>query len=54
MRATQYFTTKGTDFLPQDKFLERPVYASQHLMGVKAIRRTSNVLSDDFLVSVLP
>ena len=48
MKATQYFTTKGTDFLPQAEFLERPVYASQRLIGVKALRRTSKVLSDDF------
>ena len=48
MRVTQYFTTKGTDFLPQDEFLERPVYTSRRLMGVKALRRTSNVRSDDF------
>lgn len=49
MRVTQYFTTKGTDFLPQDEFLERPVYTSRRLMGVKALRRTSKVLSNDFL-----
>ena len=49
MRVTQYFTTKGTDFLPQAEFLERPVYTSQRLMGVKTLRRTSRVLSCDFL-----
>lgn len=49
MKVTQYFTTKGTDFLPQAEFLERPVYVSQHLNGVKEIRRTSKVHSNDFL-----
>ena len=49
MRVTQYFTTKGTDFLPQAEFLERPVYASQHLIGVKALRRTSKIITNDFL-----
>ena len=49
MKVTQYFTTKGTDFLPQNEFLERPVYTSRRLMGVKALRRTSKVLSNDFL-----
>ena len=49
MRVTQYFTTKGTDFLPQAEFLERPVFASQRLGGIGAIRRTSSVFSNDFL-----
>ena len=49
MRVTQYFTTKGTDFLPQDEFLERPVYTSQRLMGVKALRRASKIITNDFL-----
>ncbi len=49
MKVTQYFTTKGTDFLPQAEFLERSVYVSQHLIGVKAIRRTSKMHSNDFL-----
>ena len=49
MKVTQYFTTKGTDFLPKNEFLERPVYTSRRLMGVKALRRTSKVVSDDFL-----
>ena len=48
MNVTQYFTNNGTDFLPRAEFLERTVYVSQHLSGVKAIRRTSKVLSDDF------
>ena len=49
MNVTQYFTTNGTDFLPRAEFLERTVYVSQHLSGVKAIRRTSKMHSNDFL-----
>ena len=48
MKVTQYFTTKGTDFLPQAEFLERPVYTARHLTGVKALRHTSKVISNDF------
>ena len=49
MKATQYFTVKGTDSLSQSVFLERPVFASQPLCGVRAIRRASDVVSNDFL-----
>ena len=49
MKVTQYFTTNGTDFLPRAEFLERTVYVSQYLSGVKAIKRTSKVHSNDFL-----
>ncbi|MBQ8357513.1 MAG: hypothetical protein IJX39_06855 [Clostridia bacterium] len=49
MKVTQYFTTNGTDFLPQADFLQRPVFVSQYLNGVKALRRSSKIISTDFL-----
>ena len=49
MKVTQYFTTKGTNFLPQAEFLDRPVYVSQRLSGVNEITRKLEVCANDFL-----
>lgn len=49
MKVTQYFTTSGIDFLPQGEFLERPVFVSQPLSGVKEIKRASKAQGNDFL-----
>ena len=49
MKAKQYITTAGTEFLPQAEFIQRPVYASERLESVTAIKRTARIISKDFL-----